>query len=149
MISHIIITCKTIKFNHQSCNCGNLPHVYGVSQCHLIMGIIICKSSVSVLISLLIFSSVCITLHDKRDFFEICNSVKMLKNYTHMKVYSACNIFVRHFSDNFSNHCHLQYCGQVFTTCLCFSVDLHLLYIYVYKIEWCHLYETLYIECCP
>ena len=57
----------------------------------------------------------------------------MLKNYTHMKVYSSCNIFcdMRYFLDDCSNCCHLQYCGQVFTTCLCFSVDLHLLYICV------------------
>ena len=133
VISHIFITCKMIKFNHQSCNCGNLPHVYGVSQCHLIMGIIICKSSVSVLLSLLIFHQFSLLYMINMIFFEICNSVKMLKNYTHMKVYSACNIFcdMRYFSDNCSNHCHLQYCGQVFITCLCFSVDLHMLYICV------------------
>ena len=43
------------------------------------MEIITCKISVSLLVSLLIFSSVFITLHDKHDFLEICNSVKMLK----------------------------------------------------------------------
>ena len=29
------------------------------------------------------------------------------------------------------------------------SVWICTCYIYVYKIEWCHLYETLYIESCP
>ena len=29
------------------------------------------------------------------------------------------------------------------------SVWICICYIYVYKIEWCHLYKALYIECCP
>ena len=108
-----------MNLNHQSCNCGNLAHVYGVSQCCIIMEIIICKSSVILLVSLLIFSSVFITLHDKHHFFEICNSVKMLKNYTHMKVHSSCNFFcgMRYLLDDCSNCCHLHHCGQVFTIC--------------------------------
>ena len=143
MISHIFITCENMNSNNQSCNCGNLVHVYGVSQCHIIMESIICKGSVSLLVSLLNFSLVFITLHDKHHFFEICNSVKMLKNYTHTKVHSSCNFFF------FVIWGISRMIAVIVVICITvdrcshhvnFSVWICSCYIYVYKIEWCHLY---------
>ena len=122
-----------MNFNNQSCNCGNLAHVYGVSQCSIIMEIMICKSSVSLLVLLLSFSSVFITLHDKHHFIKICNSVKMKKT-THTWKCILPVIFFVIWGILQMIAVIVVICITVdrfFTTCKFFSVDLQLLPICV------------------
>ena len=122
-----------LQKTNQCCNWGNLAHSYAVFQYSIIVEIIICKSSVSLIVSLLIFSLLFITVHDKHNFFQICSSFNMSKNYTDMRMHVWCDFYViwdisrTGETIHCSNHCHLHHCGQVFTTCKFFSVDFQLL----------------------
>ena len=137
VICHVIFcifsTAETMHYNNQCCHWGNLVHIYVVFQYSIIVEMIICRSSVSLFVLLLIFSSVFITVHEKHNFCQICTSVNILKNYTNTKIHVWCDILcdIRFFRTGETIHCsswcHLQYCGQVFTACKFFSLDCQLL----------------------
>ena len=145
--SHIFITCETMNLNNQSCNCRNLANIYGVFQYSIIMEIMICKSSVSLLLSLLIFSSLFITLHDKHCFLKFVIQSRCPKTTHTWKCILAVIFYVI--------WCISMIIAVIIVICITvdrcsqhisFSVWTFSCYLHAYKTEWCHLYWALHIE---
>ena len=110
----------------------NLVHIYIVFQYCIIVKIIICRSSVGLLVSLLIFYLFSL-LYMKNNFFfkfvvvSTCQKLHTQKMHVWCDFYVISGIFRTGETIHCSNWCHLHHCGQVFTTCKFFSVDFQLL----------------------